>query len=187
MRKSLIILISIFISISFLSIINGCDHEPKYTAEEWEQIQKESNQVEVNQNNQTTTIKNDEFSKQQQEIIEFDIEYKKALATYEKKNSTIKDSFKKAMDNNDNAELDDLKSKFSNFIGELISDLEDIYVPEPLDDFYDKTLEYYNKLQNIIITKDMSKTDEIDELKIEVNRIQREVYREYNLEYLLKD
>jgi hypothetical protein len=166
MRKILIFIL-ILISIIFI----GCSSEPRYTAEEWNEIIKEK-ELEQEQS---------EFQKEKEKIIKFDKKLNEIKLNYENAVNKIGDKIKTGELNSD-----ETQTALINILDDLLEDLKDIEVPYSLDDFYDKKIELFSKLRNSVNGIDESKADELDLLKIESDRIQREVYRKYDLEYLLK-
>lgn len=165
--KKILVLIVVLISIVFI----GCSFEPRYTAEEWNKIIKEK-ELEQEQS---------EFQKEKEKIIKFDKELNEIKLNYENAVSKIGEKIKTGELNSDEAQ-----TALINILDDLLEDLKDIEVPYSLDDFYDKKIELFSKLRNSVNGIDESKADELDLLKIESDRIQREVYRKYDLEYLLK-
>ena len=124
-----------------------------------------------------------EFNKTKEEIIKFDTEYKKIKDNFNRDNELFGEKYQNVKMTPGNE--DKIKGDFQSFITSFINELKKLDVPEPLDDFYDKNIEYYSKLSDSVNIGSKVDMNELTELDIEINRIQREVYREYGLDDLI--
>ncbi len=177
MKRIIIFILSILI----VSILLGCNSEPKYTAEEWEKIQE--------QERDAKTLEEEE--KQKEEF--YDTRLK------------IRDFFNKYYDFREKYLNESTKTNYEynvknvqrniNAIYDFKKNLSTLNVPEPLDDFYDKVIERANcNLDIQYYFKDSLTSNKIDEsnydsysqkrddLSIEIDREEREIRREYDLE-----
>lgn len=161
--KKILIIFLILISVLLLSC------EPRYTTEEWQKIQEDT-----------------EFQKNKEAIIKFDSEYKAIIEDFNGEMETWKNKYKDIRKPIVTETMDRMKNEFLRMYNNVPIDLKKLYVPAPLDDFYDKNIEYYTRMGRLNDSTTSNEIDEFNMMKIEINRIQREVYRKYNLEYLLK-
>ena len=134
-----------------------------------------------------------------EEIIKFDEEYWKIDEEWVQ--------WQKDDSRSDDEVLSDYK-KYQKDYSEDILKFKSINIPKPLDEFYYKKIEQFNSIQLSqskllqllnIVTSNTGKTTELDrllkeaedyknkgnELKLEADKIQREVYREYDLDDLI--
>jgi len=151
-KKTISMSIILVFSILFLSL--SCASEPRYTAEEWEEFQRE-----------------EDYQRIRNEIIQFDKEYKEIMVFYENERDKISSY-------SDEEKAWDELPKLCN---EIVNQLMGIYVPELLDDFIYKRIEFMKRLRTSYIQRDIQALKELDLLEIEADRIKREVYREYDL------
>jgi hypothetical protein len=139
MKKKLFIFISIFLFILILTV-SGCSSEPIYTAEEWEEIQREEEQKE-------------EAEKKQEQIADFRDRVSKHFdyvmsywEIYDKYGETISDLIDKFNNETDNI---DKKATYAELLVEkyekYYEDYSKIKTPSFLKEAYSYRLEYLAK------------------------------------------
>jgi hypothetical protein len=178
--KKVITLITIILIVGSFACLFSCSNDIKYTAEEWEKVNKANDTTEVETTiletkNTQSTVQQDraDLDKLKEEIIKFDEEYWK-IAEEKKKN-----------DEANSGDLDKMKKVFSEYVLKFKS----LNIPEPLDEFYYKKIEQFNNTEMAFISTKLEDVEtlakEIKKAQLEASKLQREVYREYGLDDLI--